>query len=139
MRWMINGKLCWKCDKKYLIDWDQPSRSKEQTKVKEFLRQFWSQDIVMEEYLIPKSGKLRVDFINVTKKIALEHQGKGAHNEYNPFFHNNNRLNYLASLKRDVKKIKILEMNNYKVIETYTKDLNNLSKEFFLKTYGILL
>lgn len=139
MRWLIGSKFIWKNDRQYLIDWNQPSRSKEQTKVKEFLRQYWERDIVYEEYLVPKSGKLRVDFINATKKLALEHQGKGAHNEYNPFFHNNNRLNYLASLKRDVKKIKILEMNSYKVIETYTKDLNNLSKEFFLKTYNILL
>ena len=77
------------------------------------------------------------DFLNASKKIALEHQGKGAHNEFNPFFHNNSRANYLASLKRDMKKLKILENNGYLVIETFTKDLNNLSKDFFLKTYNI--
>jgi hypothetical protein len=137
MRWLVNGKLLWRLDKKYLINWDKPSRSKEQTKVKEFLREFWINDIVFEEYLLPKSGKLRTDFLNATKKIALEHQGKGAHNEFNPFFHNNSRINYLSSIKRDVKKAKILELNGYTLIETFTKDLENLSQEFFLKTYNI--
>lgn len=139
MRWLLpNGKLVWKNDKKYLVDWDKPSRSKEQTKVKEFLKQHCPKDVIYEEYLIPGT-KLKVDFLNATKKWAIEHQGKGAHNEYNPFFHKNSRANYLASFKRDVKKMKLLEMNGYTVIETYTEDLDKLSKEFFLKTYNILL
>lgn len=139
MRWLVGDKLLWRLDKKYIIDWYKPSRSKEQTKVKEFLREFWANDIVFEEYLLPKSGGLRADFINATKKIALEHQGKGAHNEFNPFFHNNSRAKYLASIKRDVKKAEILEHNGYTLIETFTKDLKSLSKEFFLKTYNINL
>ncbi len=139
MRWRLNsGKLVWKNDKKYIIDWDKPSRSKEQTKVKEFLRALWKNDIVYEEMPLP-GGRLRVDFLNATKKIAIEHQGKGAHNEFNKFFHQNSRANYLASIKRDVKKVKILELNGYTVIETFTKDLDNLSQEFFLKTYNISL
>ena len=138
MRWRIGDKFVWRNDKQYVIDWDKPARSKEQTKVQEFLRPYWEKDVVYTEYRLPTS-LLKVDFINASKKIALEHQGKGAHNEYNPFFHNNSRANYLASLKRDIKKLKILENNGYLVIETFTKDLNNLSKEFFLKTYNILL
>ena len=136
MRWLIGDKFVWRNDRQYVIDWDKPARSKEQTKIQEFLRQFWEKDVVFTEYRLPQT-KLRVDFINASKKIALEHQGKGAHNEYNPFFHNNSRANYLASLKRDMKKLKILENNGYLVIETFTKDLNNLSKDFFLKTYNI--
>ena len=136
MSCLIGEKYVWRNDKQYVIDWDKPARSKEQTKIQEFLRQFWEKDVVFTEYRLPQT-KLRVDFINASKKIALEHQGKGAHNEYNPFFHNNSRANYLASLKRDMKKLKILENNGYLVVETFTKDLNNLSKEFFLKTYNI--
>ena len=137
MRWKLsNNKLVWRNDKRYLIDWYKSSRSKEQTKVKEFLKQYWKNDIVYEEYALPTT-KLFVDFVNATKKIALEHQGKGAHNEYNPFFHKNSRANYLASIKRDVKKRKLLELNGYIFMETFTKDLDKLSKEFFLKTYNI--
>lgn len=140
MRWQLpSGKLIWRNDKRYLIDWNKPSASKEQTKVKNFLRQYWEKDIVYEEYHLPGGGRLRADFLNVTKKIAIEHQGKGTHNEYNPFFHKNSRTNYLASIKRDVKKMKLLEMNGYTVIETYTEDLDSLTKEFFLKTYNIAL
>lgn len=139
MRWKLqNGKLIWRNDKKYLIDWNQISRSKEQTKVKEFLYSLWKNDIVYEEYN-PPGTRLKIDFLNATKKIALEHQGKGAHNEFNPFFHKNSRANYLASIKRDVRKVKLLEMNGYSVIETFTEDLNKLTKEFFLKTYNINL
>lgn len=139
MRWQLpNGKLIWKNDKKYLIDWSSLSASKEQTKLKEFLKNYWQKDMVFEEYVLP-SGRLRVDFVNATKKIAIEHQGKGAHNQYNPFFHKNSRANYLASIKRDVKKVKLLELNGYTVVETFTEDLNNLSIDFFIKTYGISL
>ena len=138
MRWLIGSKFVWRNDKQYIIDWDKPARSKEQTKVQELLRQYWDKDIVFSEYRLPQT-KLRVDFINASKKIALEHQGKGAHNEFNPFFHNNSRTNYLASLKRDIKKLKILEHNGYTVIETFTEDLNKLSKEFFIQKYNICL
>jgi len=138
MRWSINGKLVWKNDKKYLIDWRKPSRSKEQTKIKEFLEQYWEKDIVYEEYVLP-STRLRVDFLNPTKKIAWEHQGKGAH-EFNKFFNKGSRANYLASIKRDVKKAKFLESNGYTLIETYTTDLEKLlNREFFYETYGVWL
>ncbi len=139
MRWKLsNNKLVWRNDKKYLINWDKPSRSKEQTKVKDFLKQYCKNDILFEEYVLP-STRLKVDFLNATKKWAIEHQGKGAHNEFNPFFHKNSRANYLASLKRDVKKRKLLEDNGYVFIETFTNELNSLTKEFFLKTYNITL
>ena len=38
--------------KKYLIDWDKPSRSKFQTQVKRFLRRYWKNDIVFEEFRV---------------------------------------------------------------------------------------
>lgn len=136
MRWIIDGKFVWKNSKKYLINWNKCSKSKEQTKVKKFLKQYWENNIVYEEIYLPKS-LLRVDFLNATKKIALEHQGGGAHNEFNPFFHKNSRANYLASIKRDIKKRKLLEENGYLFVETFTKDLKDLSKEFFLKVYNI--
>ena len=138
MRWKLNsGVLSWRNDKKYLINWDKPSRSKEQTKVKEFLRQYWEKDVVYEEYRLPQD-LLRVDFINASKKITIEHQGKGAH-QYNKFFHDNSRAKYLASIKRDVKKRKFLEDNGFLFIETFTEELDRLSKELFWEKYKIVL
>ena len=139
MRWLNkNGKLVWKNDSKYRIKWDQSSRSKEQTKLKQFLYQYWKNDIVFEEYLLPFC-LLRADFLNASKKIAIEHMGTGCHNEYNPFFHNQNRMNYLSSIKRDIKKVEILQKNGFTVLETFTSDLNKLSYQFFIETYGVYL
>lgn len=123
----------------YLINWEKDCASKEQTRVKNFLRPFWKGHLVGCEVVLPKSGKLRVDFINFTKRIALEHNGKGAHDEYNPFFHRNSRANFLSSIKRDVKKEEILKLNNYHFVVTETKDIDNLSLEWFQENYGVFL
>ena len=75
MRWLNkNGKLVWKNDSKYRIKWNQPSKSKEQTKLKQFLYQYWKNDIVFEEYLLPFC-LLRADFFKCRQKIAIEHMG----------------------------------------------------------------
>ena len=138
MRWLNkNGKLVWRNDSKYRIKWDQSSKSKEQTKLKQFLYQYWKNDIVYEEYLLPFC-LLRTDFINANKKIAIEHMGTGCHNEYNKFFFKN-RIDYLGSIKRDIKKMEILQKNGFTVLETFTSDLNKLSYQFFIETYGVYL
>ena len=60
--------------KKYLIDWDKPSRSKFQTAVKKFLFPYWKNDIVFEEFRVAGS-RLTLDFYNANNKIAVEVQG----------------------------------------------------------------
>ena len=138
MRWLNNkDKLVWRNDSKYRIKWNESSRSKEQTKLKQFLYQYWKNDIVFEEYLLPFC-LLRADFLNVNKKIAIEHMGTGCHNEYNKFFFKN-RTDYLGSIKRDIKKIEILQKNGFTVLETFTKDLDKLSYQFFIDVYDIYL
>ena len=54
--------------KKYLIDWDKPSRSKFQTNVKKFLRTYWENDIVFEEFRVVGS-RLTLDFYNANMPI----------------------------------------------------------------------
>ena len=71
--------------KKYLINWDKPSRSKFQTRVKDFLQPFWIHDIVFEEFRVVGS-RLTLDFYNANKKIAVEVQGE-QHTKYVKFFH----------------------------------------------------
>ena len=41
---------------------------------------------------------MTVDILNATKKIAIEVQGK-QHTEFNKFFHNNSRADYLNGIK----------------------------------------
>jgi len=46
---------------------------------------------------------MKVDMINMTKRIAVEVQG-AQHESFNKFFHGNSRANYLKSIKRDYHK-----------------------------------
>ena len=110
--------------KKYLIDWDKPSRSKFQTYVKEFLRPYWKNDIVFEEFRVVGS-RLTLDFYNANKKIAVEVQG-AQHTKYVKFFHKT-RLKYRDQLKRDEKKLDFCKANNIKLAEIYPQDEINAS------------
>ena len=110
--------------KKYLIDWDKPSRSKFQTHVKEFLRPYWKNDIVFEEFRVVGS-RLTLDFYNANKKIAVEVQG-AQHTKYVKFFHKT-RLKYCEQLKRDEKKLEFCNANDIKLAEIYPQDEINAS------------
>lgn len=133
----VYGKLQSKKVSKYLIDWDSKSKSNIQFETKQFLKVFWENHIVYEEF--PVYGtKLKVDFINATKKIAIEVNGV-QHSQFNKFFHNNSRAKYLESIKRDVKKREWLELNNFKIVEIEQNEVKDLSKEWFKKEFDIIL
>ena len=106
--------------KKHLIEWDKSSRSKFQFSVKQYIKQYWFNHIVFEEF--PLVGtKLSLDFYNANKKIAIEVQGQ-QHIKYTPFFHGNYKNNYLAQLDRDKKKLNFCEINDLRLIEIYPND-----------------
>ena len=133
----INGTLVNKNVRKYLIDWEGKSRSKLQFKFKQFFYPYWKNHIVYEEFPVYGS-MLKVDLLNATKKIAVEIQGN-QHESFNKFFHDNSRLKYLQSIKRDVKKVKWLEMNEFKFLELYEDDLKSLSPQYIEEKCGILI
>ena len=133
----VNGTLVNKNVRKYLINWDGKSRSKLQYKFKQFLYPYWKNHIVYEEFPVYGS-MLKVDLLNATKKIAVEIQGN-QHESFNKFFHDNSRLKYLQSIKRDVKKVKWLEMNEFKFLELYESDLKTLSPQYIEEKCGILI
>ena len=81
---------------------------------------------------------LKVDILNATKRIAVEIQGN-QHESFNEFFHDHSRLKYLQSIKRDVKKEKWLELNEFKFLELYESDLKNLSPQYIEEKTGILI
>tara|TARA_R100000152_G_C6705903_1_gene134504 strand:+ start:429 stop:833 length:405 start_codon:yes stop_codon:yes gene_type:complete len=106
-----------KASKKYLIDWDAPSKSKIQASVKNFLKKYWEHDIVFEEF--PLVGtRMTFDFYNATKNIVIEVQGK-QHTKYISFFHGNSKINYLKQLKRDQDKLKFCEINEIEFFEYF--------------------
>ena len=120
--------------KKYLIDWEKPSRSKFQTTVKKFLYKYWKNDIVFEEFRVVGS-RLTLDFYNANKKIAVEVQGK-QHTKYVPFFHGKNKINYINQLKRDQDKLKFCELNDIQLVEIYDGDEVN---EKLFESFGVIL
>lgn len=120
--------------KNYLIDWDGKSRSNIQYSAKQFLKKYWSNHIVFEEF--PVAGtKLSLDFYNANKKIAVEVQGK-QHTKYVPFFHGKNKINYINQLKRDQDKLKFCELNDIQLVEIYDGD--ELTEKLF-ETFGVIL
>ena len=105
--------------KKYLIDWEKPSRSKFQTTVKKFLYKYWKNDIVFEEFRVVGS-RLTLDFYNANKKIAVEVQG-AQHTKFVKFFHKNH-FKYADQLKRDEQKLNFCQANKIQLAEVYPKD-----------------
>jgi len=118
------------------IKWNVKRASDAQYRAKLFLKEFWEQDSVFEEFVIPGS-RLRVDFINFTKKIAVEVSGR-QHEEFNKFFHKN-RIGFIKSVKRDFQKIKWLEINDIKLIEIYDHETFNLNKKEIEEKFSITL
>jgi hypothetical protein len=133
----VNGALVNKNVRNYLVNWEGKSRSKLQYKFKQFFYPYWKNHIVYEEFPVYGS-MLKVDLLNATKKIAVEIQGN-QHESFNKFFHDNSRLKYLQSIKRDVKKVKWLEMNEFKFLELYEDDLKSLSPQYIEEKCGILI
>ena len=133
----VNGKLVNKNVRRYLINWEAKSRSKLQFKFKEFFYPYWRNHIVYEEFPVYGS-MLKIDLLNATKKIAVEIQGS-QHESFNKFFHDNSRLKYLESIKRDVKKEKWIDTNQFKFLELYEDDLKNLSPQYIEEKCGILI
>tara|TARA_Y100000593_G_C4320670_1_gene343598 strand:+ start:585 stop:1004 length:420 start_codon:yes stop_codon:yes gene_type:complete len=130
----ITGKLVTKNVSKYVINWDEESRSKLQFKVKQFLKPYWRYQMVFEEF--PVYGtRMAVDIVNATKKIAIEVNGP-QHKKFNKFFHNS-KADYLASIQRDWKKTEWLTKNNFELIEIESEEVDGISKEFIQEKFGV--
>lgn len=131
-----NGKLINRNVTKYLIKWDEGSLSQAQFKVKQFVKRYWCASICYEEFPVYGS-RMKVDLVNMTKKIAIEVNGE-QHSEFH-YFHNGSRIKYLNQIKNDVSKSKWLKLNNFKEVIIYTKEIPELSEKFFLDKFNIVL
>ncbi len=120
--------------KKYLIDWSGKSRSKMQYNCKQFLKSYWLNDIVFEEFPIAGT-RLSIDFYNSNKKIAIEVQG-GQHLKYTPHFHGKSKQTFLSQIRRDNDKQEFCKINDIRLVEIYPGD--ELSSDLF-KSFGVCL
>lgn len=116
----INGKILRTNVQRYRINWKSQSCSKFQTEVKKLLYDFWKLDKVFEEFKIPKT-RYRIDFLNITTKLAVEAHGD-QHDKMVAHFHKN-VSGFLESLKRDRFKEEWLIKNDYRLIQIYPDDL----------------
>ena len=131
----IKGRLVNKSVTKYRIKWDGECRSNFQFEVKQFFKTYWYGQICYEEF--PVYGtRMKVDLINMTKRIAVEVQG-AQHDKFNKFFHNNSRANYLRSIARDYEKRTWLESNKFKILEIIDEDLPVLSRDYIEEKFDI--
>lgn len=105
---------------KYIINWDKQSRSKFQTNVKNYLRQYWSQNVVFEEMPIVGT-RMTLDLYNANKKIAIEVQGR-QHQTFVKHFHGN-LLNFKYQLDRDNNKEAFCAKNGITLVTIFDKDV----------------
>tara|TARA_X000001036_G_C20692602_1_gene809925 strand:+ start:1174 stop:1626 length:453 start_codon:yes stop_codon:yes gene_type:complete len=113
--------------KKYLIDWNKKSKSNIQFATKQFLKDYWKDHVVFEEF--PVAGtRLTFDFYNANKGIAIEVQG-AQHTKYVKFFHKR-PANFVSQIRRDQQKLDFCELNEINLVEIYSeKELNKKSFE----------
>lgn len=128
-------KKIYRNSNKYRIDWDKKSRSKIQFKVKQFLRPYWENHVVYEEFTIPQT-RLSLDIVNETRKVVVEIQGQ-QHEKYNKWMHGNSRAKFRRQIHRDLKKAEWCEVNGFVLVEIYERDLP-LSEGFF-EGFGVFL
>lgn len=118
---------------RYGIDWDKSCLSKFQFAVKQFLRIHWSRQFVYEE--LPVVGtRMRLDFYNANKRVAIECDG-AQHTKYNRHFHRGSLSVYQMQLMRDDLKEKWCELNQITLVRIYPEDVPNLSLRWFTERY----
>lgn len=116
-----------------LIDWDGDFGSNFEAEFADWIYPYWKRDVVVTQLKVAGS-KLSIDFFNVSKRIAVEVQGR-QHQEYVPFL-SGSRSGFLNQIKYDLLKQKWCEMNAIKLVEILPEDMP-LTKSFFKKRYDI--
>jgi hypothetical protein len=117
----------------YAIDWDAPCLSKFQFAVKQFLRPHWCRQFCYEE--LPVAGtRMRIDFYNAGKRIAIECDG-AQHNGYNRHFHRGSLSVYQMQMERDDQKEKWCALNGITLVRIYPEDVKQLSPAWFREHY----
>lgn len=115
---------------KYISNLSSQTGSKGEKRVRNIISKYFQYDVWLEQFIIPHT-RLRVDFMCPSIKLVIEFDGD-AHYKFNEFFHNN-RLNFLASIKRDAKKEELLEKNGYRIVRLVESDLKLSDEELYNK------
>lgn len=120
---------------KYKIDWENDGASKIERQFRDLIYPYWKNSIILYQPRIPGS-LLRLDFLNVNKRLCIETDGI-QHGVFNKHFHNNSRNVYWASIKRDLDKDKWLENNQIDLLRLNQEDLDEFSPKYILDKFNI--
>jgi len=88
--------------------------SKAQLRVGDFLEEILPNQNILEEFVIPKSGGLRIDFFLPIMKVAVEVDG-GQHKKLTPHFHKN-KAGFELAQKNDKLKNEWCRINGVRII-----------------------
>lgn len=131
----LNGKSANVNISKYRIDWDEESLSKIQKYVKKFLYPYWKSHILLEE--LPLVGtRMRLDFLNMTRNIAIEVDGDQHTNPLN-YFNEGSKTKWLGQVKRDLAKDQWCEINGFTLVRINENEVDQINKEWFKDKYDI--
>lgn len=122
---------------KYLINWETDGNSKPERLFRDLIYKYWKNQIILFQFRIPGS-LLKIDFLNVNKRLAVEIDG-AQHDKFNPFFHNNSKNTFVQAMKRDIDKDEWCEDNQIKILRLNEEDLDNFSFKAIEKQFGISL
>lgn len=93
---------------------DTRPRSNLHLKARNLLYSIYPLDIICEEVPLPGES-LFLDFLIPVRKIGIEVQG-AQHTNYVPYFHKNDKNNFLKSQKRDKRKTDWCSLNNIRLV-----------------------
>lgn len=134
MKFKIDGGVADVNVFKYKLNWDKIEGSGPEKKVLNFLKKYWKNDFCLVQFRIPRT-LMRCDFINITKKIAIE-TSPGATHDFSPFFHKS-KVVFGQRLKKELEKEQFLLNNSFKYIELGDEELANLSAKMFKEKFDI--
>lgn len=136
MKWKTaSGKLKEIPMHRYLVDWDDDQDSQFSAEVLDFFEPYWQHDVVCAQ--VPVAGsKMSYDYVNVTKRLVLECDGR-QHTSFVPHFHTN-RANFQAQVRRDFQKDDLAERNGFTMIRIRPDNLP-LTKTWLESTFDVTL
>ena len=99
-------------------------KSKAQWRFGQKLKQFFPYDIILEEFVLPRTNGLALDFFIPSRKLAFEIHG-AQHFKYVDFYHGS-KEKFVAQKQRDEKKSHWCDLNSIRLVEVNDSDVDKV-------------
>lgn len=103
-------------------------------KAREILKKMFHLNVIIEEFLIPGSNKLYIDFFLPERSLVIEVHGE-QHYKYNSHFYKS-RLDFHKAQRRDDIKKDFCNINNLLFIELPFNKIDEWERIIYDKCYG---